>query len=152
MALVPWRDRERGGGLLDLQDRVNRMFDEFFRDFSLGPWSGERLEWLPALDLSESDDAVRVTAELPGVDPKEVDISLSEDLLTISGEKKTESKHKGRDYHRLERCFGAFSRSVRLPAPVDPDKVEATFKDGVLTINLPKREEAKTRKVKIEVN
>jgi len=150
MALVPWHNRQRGG-LLDLQDRINRMFDEFFRDFSLVPWTGDRLEWLPALDVSETDDAVQVTAELPGVDPNEVDISLSEDVLTISGEKKAEREEKGRDYHRIERAFGSFTRSVRLPAAVDPDKVEATFKDGVLTINLPKREEAKTRKVKIEV-
>lgn len=155
MALLPWRGRvpeERArGGLQEMQDRMNRMFDDFFHGFSLVPWADERLEWLPLVDLSETEDAVHVTVELPGVQAKEVDISLTEDLLTIRGEKKSEKEEKKRDYHRVERSYGLFTRTVRLPAVVDADKVEATFKDGVLTINMPKREEAKTRKVKVEV-
>jgi len=150
MALVPWRNRARGG-LVDLQDRINRMFDDLFRGFAPMPWAEERLEWAPALNISESDEAVQVTAELPGVDPKEVDISLTEDVLTIQGEKKAEHEERERDYHRIERSYGSFTRTVRLPAAVDAEKVEATFKDGVLTINMPKREEAKTRKVRVEV-
>jgi len=137
--------------MLELQDRINRMFDEFFGGPWLMPWVEDRAEWLPALDVSETDEAVRVVAELPGVDPKEVDISLAGDMLTIRGEKRSETEEKRQDYHRIERRHGSFSRAVRLPAPVEADKVEATFKDGVLTINLPKREEAQTRKVKVEI-
>ncbi len=92
-----------------------------------------------------------MTAELPGVDPGNVDISLPEEMLTIRGEKREEQEEKKRDYHRIERCYGSFTRTVSLPAAVDADNVEATFKEGVLTINMPKREEAKTRKVKVEV-
>jgi HSP20 family protein len=136
---------------MDMQDRINRMFDEFFRGFSLVPWGEERMEWLPLVDVSETDEAVHVTAELPGIQAKEVDISLTDDLLTIRGEKKSEKEEKKRDYHRVERSYGLFTRTVRLPAAVDADKVEATFKDGVLAISMPKREEAKTRKVKVEV-
>ena len=150
MALLPWRGRERGG-LMEMQDRINRMFDEFFRGFSLFPAAEERMEWLPLVDVSETDDAVRVTAELPGVQAKDVDISLTDDLLTIRGEKKSEQSETKRDYHRVERSYGAFTRTVRLPAAVDADKVEATFKEGVLTITMPKREQTKTRKVKVDV-
>jgi HSP20 family protein len=150
MALVPWRRRERRG-LLDLQDRINTMFGELFRGSPVMPWGEEQLEWLPALNISETDEEVRVTAELPGVDPGNVDISLTEDMLTIRGEKKEEQEEKRRDYHRIERCYGSFSRTVSLPSAVDADTVEATFKDGVLTIAMPKREEARTRKVKVEV-
>ena len=150
MALIPWRNRARGG-LFDLQDHVNRMFDDLFRGFSPMPWAQERLDWVPTLNISETDEAVRVTAELPGIGRQEVDISLTEDVLTIHGEKKAKHEEKERDYHRIERCYGSFTRTVRLPAVVDADKVEATFKDGVLTINMPKREEAKTRKVRVEV-
>jgi HSP20 family protein len=134
-----------------MQDRINRMFDEFFHGFSLAPWAEERMEWLPLVDVSETDDAVRVTAELPGIPAKEVDISLTDDLLTIRGEKKSEQSQMKRDYHRVERSYGLFTRTVRLPAVVDAEKVEATFRDGILTVTMPKREEAKTRKVKIDV-
>jgi len=150
MALIPWR-RERRGGLLDLQNRINGMFEDLFRGSWLTPWAEEQVQWLPTLNVSESDEAVRVTAELPGVNPKEVDISISDDLLTMRGEKKAEKEESDSDYHRIERSYGAFSRTVRLPAVIDADKVEATFKDGILTINLPKREEAKTRRVKVEI-
>jgi HSP20 family protein len=136
---------------MEMQDRINRMFDEFFRGFSLTPWAEERMEWLPLVDVSETDDAMRVTAELPGVQAKDVDISLTEDLLTIRGEKKSEQAETKRDYHRVERSYGLFTRTVRLPTVVDADKVEATFKEGVLTITMPKREQTKTRKVKVDV-
>ena len=150
MALIPWR-RRTGTELVSLQERINRMFEDFFRGFPMAPWREEQLEWAPALDVGETDEAIQVTAELPGVDPKEVDISLTDDVLTIHGEKKAEKEESKRDYHRIERSYGSFTRTVKLPASVDAEKVEATFKDGVLTIVLPKREEAKTRKVKVDV-
>ncbi len=150
MALVPWRRREQSE-LVSLQDRVNRMFEDFLRGFPGAHWTGEQMQWTPVLDVSETDETVQVTAELPGVDPKEVDISLADDVLTIHGEKKAESEEKQRDYHRIERSYGSFTRTVRLPAAVDADKVEAAYRDGVLTIALPKKEEAKTHKVKVDI-
>lgn len=150
MALIPRRHEGRGG-LFDLQSRINRVFEDLWRGFPLAPWGEQEASWLPALDVSETDEAVRVQAELPGVEPAEVDISLSDDLLTIRGEKKAEKEEIERDYHRIERSYGSFSRTVRLPAAVDQEKVEATFKDGILSVILPKREEARTRKVKVEV-
>ena len=150
MALLPWR-RRTGTELVSLQDRINRMFEDFFRGFPMAPWREEQLGWAPALDVSETDEAIQVTAELPGVDPKEVDISLTDDLLTIHGEKKAEKEERKRDYHRIERSYGSFTRTVRLPASVDQEKVEATFKEGVLTIGLSKKEEAKTRRVKVDI-
>ena len=120
MALLPWRGRvpeERArGGLQEMQDRINRMFDDFFYGFSLAPRTEERLEWLPLVDVSETEDAVRVTAELPGVQAKEVDISLTDDLLTIRGEKKSEKEEKKRDYHRGQR-FNEINLKPVLPAP-----------------------------------
>jgi len=151
MALVPWRRRENRG-LFDLQQRINTMFDDLTRGFPLARWVEEDvMEWVPALDVSETDDAIEVQTELPGVDPDHVDVSLSGDLLTIRGEKKSESEEKKRDYHRIERSYGSFSRTVRVPSSVDPDKVEASYKDGVLTVTMPKREEAKAQTVKIKV-
>jgi len=151
MALVPWRRRENRG-LFDLQQRINTMFDDLARGFPLARWVEEDvMEWVPALDVSETDDAIEVQTELPGVDPDHVDVSLSGDLLTIRGEKKSESEEKKRDYHRIERSYGSFSRTVRVPSSVDPDKVEASYKDGVLTVTMPKREEAKAQTVKIKV-
>ena len=150
MALIPWR-RRTGTELVSLQERINRMFEDFFRGFPLAPWTEQQLEWAPPLDVGETDEAIQVTAELPGVDPKEVDISLTDDVLTIHGEKKAEKEERKRDYHRIERSYGSFTRTVRLPASVDPEKVEATFKEGVLTISLSKKEEAKPRRVKVDI-
>jgi HSP20 family protein len=108
-------------------------------------------EWVPSLDVSETKDKVVVKAEAPGIDPKEIDISLSSGILTLKGEKKKEREEKDENYHLIERSYGSFSRSVRLPTEVQEDKVKASYKDGVLTITLPKTERAKERAIKIEV-
>ncbi|HXD98373.1 MAG TPA: Hsp20/alpha crystallin family protein [Candidatus Acidoferrum sp.] len=133
-ALTPWT----GTGL---KREMDRLFDRFFES----PWTELPAlgEWTPALDVTEGKDALTVKAELPGVDIKDVGVSLEGDMLTIKGEKEQKKEEKDERQHRVERTWGAFMRSVRLPAPVDGGKVTATFKNGVITITLPKTPGAK---------
>lgn len=149
MDLIPWRQRGRDLSLASLRDEMNRLFENFFGSgFSIEPVLGAG--WSPALDISETESAVTVKAELPGVDAKDVDVSLSGDVLTIKGEKKEEKEEKERSYHRVERSYGSFSRTLRLPATVDADKIEASFDKGVLEITMPKKEEQKGKKINIK--
>ena len=103
------------------------------------------------MDVAETDDAVIVKAEVPGVDPKDIEVTLTGGVLTIKGEKREEKEEKGKRTHRIERAYGAFSRSIDLPEGVDPDNITAECKDGVLTVTLPKKPEAKARQIKVEV-
>jgi HSP20 family protein len=124
-------------GLTTLKKEMDRLFDRFWEwDFPEIP--ALLGEWSPRLDLSETGEAFVVKAEIPGIDPKEVEVSLQGELLTIKGEKRQEKEEKGEHFHRVERSYGAFARSFRLPAPVDAGKVTATFKNGLLTVKLPK--------------
>ena len=152
--LIPWRRRdmetapERSAH--DLWREMDNLFDRFFGDMRWPERSTGR-QFAPALDVSENDDEFVVKAELPGIDPKEVDINLTGNLLTIKGEKKDEKESKGENFHRIERSYGSFSRSFQLPCEVQEDKVEANYKNGVLDLRLPKAENAKRKSVKIEV-
>jgi HSP20 family protein len=149
MALVPWKKREEERPMLSLQREMNRLFDDFFgRDFGIEPFRGPG-QWVPALDVSESDKAVLVKAELPGLDVKDVEVSIAGNVLTLRGEKKEEKEEKAKNYHRVERSYGAFERAVQLPCPVKGDLVQATFKNGILTVELPKSEEVRSKSVKI---
>ena len=139
-ALKPWT------GMTAFRQEMDRLFDRFMEP----RWDefaalGESTfgEWAPSLDLSETKEDLLVKAEVPGMDPKDIEISLQEDLLTIKGEKKQEKEEKDERHHRVERTYGAFTRSVRLPVRVDGSKVKATFKQGLLTITLPKTAAAK---------
>lgn len=130
-ALTPWT------GLVTLRKEMDRLFDRF------GEWEFPELpvfrgEWAPTLDVSETKENIVVKAEIPGIDPKEVQVLLQEDVLTIKGEKKQEKEEKEEHYYRMERSYGAFARSLRLPASVDAAKVSARFKNGLLTVTLPK--------------
>jgi HSP20 family protein len=127
--LAPW------GG--NLRREMDRLFDRF-ADPIWEPFETMAGEWVPKLDVSETKDAMVVGAEMPGVDPKEIEIALMGDLLTLKGEKEKETVEKEERYHRVERTYGAFLRSVRLPMAVDGSKVTATFKNGVLVVTLPK--------------
>ncbi|NOZ22377.1 MAG: Hsp20/alpha crystallin family protein [Planctomycetes bacterium] len=148
MDLIPWRKRGRELSLASFRDEMNKLFENFFSSgLNIEPVFGAG--WSPALDISETDDAVTVKAELPGVDAKDVDLSLSGDVLTIKGEKKEEKEEKDRSYYRVERSYGSFSRTLRIPATVEPDKIEATFDKGVLSITMPKKEEQKGKKIEI---
>jgi HSP20 family protein len=127
--------------LAPLTGNLRREMERFFDRFAEPVW--EPLEamtgdWAPKLDVSETKEAMLVTADMPGVDPKEIEIGLTGDLLTLKGEKEKRTEEKEERYHRVERTYGAFLRSVRLPMAVDGSKVTATFKNGVLVVTLPK--------------
>ena len=139
---VPFREIER------MTRDLGRFWDSFFGGGSKGRVEGE---WLPSLDLAETDNELVVKAELPGMDPKDIDISLSDGTLTIKGEKKQEKEEKKSDYHFIERSYGAFTRSIQLPRQVEREKISASYKNGLLRITLPKSEEAKKKEVKIKV-
>jgi HSP20 family protein len=138
------------------QREMNKLFDDFFGGFQLSPWAPleRRLAaaFIPHVDVSETDKDIKVSAELPGMDEKDIDVSVTRDTLTIKGEKKEEKEDKGKDYYKMERSYGSFTRSVPLPVEVDTDKVQATFKKGVLEITLPKTAKAiqETKKIPIK--
>ncbi|MBN1786777.1 MAG: Hsp20/alpha crystallin family protein [Sedimentisphaerales bacterium] len=136
-----------------LQHQMNRMFDDFFRGFDIEPFGRFSTEsvFMPQMNISEDDKEIVISTELPGIDEKELDISITKDALTISGEKKTETEDKDKNYHRVERSYGSFSRSIVLPDGVDKDKAEAELKKGVLTIKIPKSAEAQPTRKKLEV-
>jgi HSP20 family protein len=129
---------------------MDRLFDETFGGRAMTRWPGFQGVDL-RLDVSETDKEIKVTAELPGVDEKDVEITLTDDLLTIKGEKKVEEERKDDSYHMVERSYGSFARSLRLPFSVDQDKVEARFEKGVLTVRLPKPAEAQRPARRIEI-
>jgi HSP20 family protein len=140
----PFGELEKGRGEMD------RLWDSFFetRPFKQ---KGTPEAWMPSLDVSETKNEIVVKAELPGIDPKEIDLSLNDGVLTIKGEKRQEKEEKEADYHLVERSYGSFTRLVRLPEEVKEDKISATYKDGVLRVTLPKSEEAKKKEIKIKV-
>jgi HSP20 family protein len=107
-------------------------------------------EWMPAVDVSETKDSLIVKAEIPGMESKDIDISLSGDLLTIKGEKKQKTEEKKENYHRIETHYGAFSRTIRVPVPVNSEKIKASYDNGVLKITLPKKEEVKAKQIEIK--
>ena len=146
MALVPRRPFK---DISTLRGEMDRLFEHFFGE----PLGLERAagRWTPRTDVTEAKDTITITAELPGLEGKDVEVSLSGDMLTIKGEKKQEKEEKDEHYHMVERTYGAFSRGVRLPAPVAADQIQATFKNGVLTVTLPKTEEAKQKAIPISV-
>ena len=160
MALIPWRRKRQAlddvswpieTPLARFREEVDRLFERFWRE-AWGITGGERLGWGPNINLAETDDAVTVEAELPGLEPKDIEVRLSGNVLTISGQKKQEHEDRRRNYHYVERRFGRFQRSVRLPSSVDPDKIDAKFKNGVLTITMPKRPEAKPKRIEVRTD
>lgn len=137
---------------------LNRMHDDLNRLFS-GFLSGDALEtsfargaWEPVVDISETPESYLVSAELPGLTKDDVNINYEDGILSIRGEKKQEKEEKRKNYHRVERSFGAFERSFRVPSRVLVDKIEAKFKDGVLHLLLPKAEEARPKEIPIKIN
>jgi HSP20 family protein len=151
MAIVRW---EPFRDLLSLQDRMNRLFDESYRTTQRGGSEDEWAlggSWAPAVDIYEQGTDIVLKAELPGVDPKDVDIRLENNVLSLRGQRKLESEVKRENYHRVERSYGTFSRSFTLPTVVDQASIKAEFKDGLLRLTLPKREEAKPKQIQIQV-
>ncbi len=146
MALLPAR-RRNGGELARFHDEIDDLFNSFFRGFD-SPLAGQRA-W-PAIDVAESDDAISIRAEVPGCKADDIDISIHNDVLTISGEKKEEKEQKEKGYYHMESTYGSFRRQVHLPSDVDPEKIEAKCDNGVLNVKLPKSEKTKPVKVKVK--
>jgi HSP20 family protein len=150
-SMLPDLFRRPSGGM-DVFRTLHREIDQLFDDFTRGfPTFGDAGVMPVNLDLAETDKAFEVTAELPGAKPEDVDITLSDGILTVKGEKKSERDEKQKNYHMIERSYGAFQRSFRLPAEVDSNKVQARFENGLLKITLPKVAEAQSKVKKIEV-
>jgi HSP20 family protein len=142
------RRRDQGRPLGRLRDEVNDLFGRFFEDWDW-PLTAAGGAW-PAVDLADTDAAVVVKAELPGVKGDDIDIAVLGNTLTISGEKTEADEDKGENYYHVERRYGSFRRDIPLPAGVDPDKVEANYRDGVLTVTLPKSEQAKPKRIEVK--
>ena len=160
MSLIPFRTKRSSGmeggnlaTLADFRNEMNRLFEGFFsRPTAFTPsWfeATEPGQWMPAIDLSETGTQIRVRAELPGIDPKDVDVSVSGDRLVIAGEKKSSTQESGEGWSHCESRYGAFSRAIPLPEPVDPAKVTARYDKGVLMVELTKSPSAASRKVPV---
>lgn len=142
----------RRGAAEDPFSSFRREMDRVFDDFFTGRAPTRFVEGVDVrFDVSETENEIKVMAELPGVDEKDVDVTLTEDLLTIRGEKKRQEERKDENYHMVERSYGGFARSIRLPFGVDQDKVAASFNNGVLTVTLPKPPEVQRQARKIEI-
>jgi HSP20 family protein len=149
MALIRW---EPVTELNTIQNEMNRLFNTFFdQPSSNARGSAPGRRWLPPMDLVETGDHYVLRADLPGLADEDVNVQLQDNVLTISGERKAEHDTQQEGYYRLERAFGAFSRSLTLPDGVDPDAVQARFERGVLEIRIPKPEQKKPRQVQIKL-
>ncbi len=162
--LIPWRSQQGNENALSrpeadpfflFQHRMNRLFDDFLEGFDLAPFGrengGSSVGVLsPKVDVAESNDSVQVTAELPGMKEEDIEVTVSDGNLVLRGEKKQEQETKEKNFHRVERSYGSFYRTIPLPADVDQARADATFKDGVLKVVLPKTETKPTGR-KIEV-
>jgi HSP20 family protein len=154
MAIVRWNPAREltafPASVLNMQREINRMFDDFFRSDS-DESSLLTQAWRPAADITEEDDAYVAKVELPGVSKDDVKITMQDNVLHIRGEKKSEKKGKEDNFHRVERFYGTFQRSFTLPTSVKSDRIEAEYKDGILTITMPKAEEAKPKQIEVKV-
>ncbi|MFQ5715724.1 MAG: Hsp20/alpha crystallin family protein [Nitrospinales bacterium] len=161
--LVPWRwtrdedvyKPEYDSPFYALHRDVNRLFDDLSHSvFDMMPYrwgSAFNGPLMPRVDVTETDTEVKVTAEMPGMDEKDIDIRFYKDTLTIKGEKKTEQEENNKGYYRMERAYGAFQRAIPIPVEVDPDKMEASFKKGILTVRLRKSDKAQKDVKKIPI-
>ncbi len=143
--LTPWKPARE---LSTLRREMDRLFEDFLGE--KGTFLPEAGSWVPAVDVSETDDNILVKAELPGMESKDIDVSVQGDILVIKGEKKEEKESKEENFHRIERRRGTFARSIRIPVPVDPDNITAQYDKGVLTVTLPKKEENKAKQIEVK--
>jgi HSP20 family protein len=158
MSLIPWKSKQREGErtespLVALRSEMDRLFDTFLRE-PLGaidwPLVGQG-RWSPTIDVAETDEEVTVRAELPGMDPQDLDVSISGNQLVVSGEKKESSEDKGKDYYHSESRYGSFRRAVRLPEGIDAEHVDAQYAHGVLTLHLKKTPSAVPKRIEVKV-
>ena len=136
--------------LFGLRSNMDHLIDEFL-GMDKGNWPESTLNVVPAINLEETEETFKVTAELPGMSKEDISITLENNVLSISGEKKEENEDKSKNYHRVERSYGKFHRAFELPGVVNRDKIEADYKDGILNISVPKAEEAKPKQIEIKV-
>ena len=165
-SILPWKRNKNEGVMRPLDDnpfmalhqQMNNLFEDFFGDFegalrspAQGFLSRGAFGQVPSVDVAETDDEVTVTADLPGLTEKDVEVTLDDDVVTIKGHRSEQREDKQRNYHVMERSYGEFQRAVALPAGIDRDKVKAEFKNGVLKLTMPKQPEAKAHRRKIEI-
>lgn len=148
MTIVRW-DPFRN--MSTLQDRINRIFDETTSRSQDYDVEVSQCDWRPVVDIYDSEKAIVVNAELPGVSKESITLDVKENILTLKGERKSDAEVSKENYYRMERCFGTFERAFTLPSTVDPGKITANFKDGVLKIEIPKPEEKKPKQISINV-
>ncbi|HSV97460.1 MAG TPA: Hsp20/alpha crystallin family protein [Spirochaetota bacterium] len=140
------RNEQPEWGVVSFQKEINQLFNDFF---SIGPSSLSESGWMPTVDVEEDEKEVRIRAEIPGIEEKDLSVTLENDLLTIAGEKKEEEKKEDRRYVISERRFGSFHRTIRLPEDIDREKIEAGFKNGVLKVTIPRVETPEKKRVNI---
>lgn len=141
MSLVRWNPRQ---SLMSLPPAL----DDFFRGFGLN-WDEQDRRWMPIVDVAETEEAYEIKAEIPGLKKEDIKISLEEGLLTLQGEKKEEKEKEKRNYHRVERVYGAFHRSFRLPREIEAGKIKACYEDGILSVVIPKSEKLKPKEIAV---
>ena len=135
--------------MFSVRNRMNHIFDDFFYPTNRDEVESSMGRWNPVVDVYDNDDSIVIKAELPGIDKEGIEIDVKDRVLTLKGERSSESEVKDDNYYRRERSFGKFERAFTLPADVDPDKIKADYKDGVLKIDIPKPEEKKPRQITI---
>ncbi len=133
--------------LVRFDDEFESLYDTMARRF----FTPELKTWMPVIDIAENNGNIEVRAEIPGVNKEDLKVTVDGDVLSISGERKKETETKDKKFHRIERYYGKFCRTINLPYTVEMDKVKASYKDGVLNITLPKPESAKTKEIEVEV-
>jgi HSP20 family protein len=157
LSLMPWRtkdlaERKVNDPFAAMRQEMDKIFSQFGSGLEMAPFEKSALaEWSPRINVSETEKEIQVTAELPGIEEKDVEVTLDNGVLLIKGEKKAEKEEKNKNYHRVERSYGSFMRSFALPHEVEDDKAEAAFKNGVLTVKLPKTFEAQQAVKKIAI-
>jgi HSP20 family protein len=162
--LIPWKkngsdlavDRQQPeDSLLDLRSQIDRLFDEYLeRPFSLSPYFGSETiegDFAPKLDVSETDKEIILSVELPGMEPEDIQVSLDRNTLLISGKKQEEKEEQDKRFYRVECSYGSFQRSIPLPGEVDEDKIDASYKRGVLKVKMPKTRQAQENRKRISV-
>ena len=138
--------------LLAIHDRMNRLFESALSGSDFGEDTTEIGAWTPISDVVETESAIVVTSEVPGLDQRSIEIKLADNILTIAGERKVHRESDSDQYHRMERAYGPFSRTFTVPVGVDSEKISASYRDGVLSVVLPKRAEAAPRKITVRVS
>lgn len=138
------------GDMLSLREEIDDLFSDFFRRVPSEGFPREGL-WYPAIDIEETEDAFKLSAELPGMKKEDIKISFSDGRLTMEGERKFEKEEKNKTFHRIERSYGKFKRIISMPREVEADKAKASYEQGILTITLPKSEQAKPKEIGIKV-